>query len=385
MIVPNFKMIRVWSFLLVFTCVQPLIGQDADYKMQGEYSGSVSADGEELKFGMQVIALGDGSFTGVGYRGGLPGDGWDMSNPKRVENVKSVDGKLSLTAWDATVEVVDGVATIVADGQTLGKLSKLERKSPTLGQKPPKGAVVLFDGSSVEGWEHKGKPANMTKDGLLKQGAQSKKTFGDHKLHIEFLLPYMPKARGQGRGNSGLYLQGRYEVQMLDSFGLSGENNECGGIYSIKKPDENMCFPPMQWQTYDVEFHAAKFKDGKKVEDAWMTVAHNGVVIHEKVKLPKKTTAAPNNEGPEPGFIYLQNHGNEVRYRNIWVDKLNSEESAEEGAESENKNINQDCTLELSRKQESRQSNETYKANIEMDMDYVLYLPADYEKKKIGH
>lgn len=382
---PNFKMIRVWSFLLVFTCVQPLIGQDADYKMQGEYSGSVSADGEELKFGMQVIALGDGSFTGVGYRGGLPGDGWDMSNPKRVENVKSVDGKLSLTAWDATVEVVDGVATIVADGQTLGKLSKLERKSPTLGQKPPKGAVVLFDGSSVEGWEHKGKPANMTKDGLLKQGAQSKKTFGDHKLHIEFLLPYMPKARGQGRGNSGLYLQGRYEVQMLDSFGLSGENNECGGIYSIKKPDENMCFPPMQWQTYDVEFHAAKFKDGKKVEDAWMTVAHNGVVIHEKVKLPKKTTAAPNNEGPEPGFIYLQNHGNEVRYRNIWVDKLNSEESAEEGAESENKNINQDCTLELSRKQESRQSNETYKANIEMDMDYVLYLPADYEKKKIGH
>lgn len=378
---PNFKMIRVWSCLLALTCIQPLVGQDADYKMQGEYSGSVSADGEELKFGLQVIALGDGSFTGVGYRGGLPGDGWDMSNPKRVENVKSADGKLSLTAWDATVEVVDGVASVHAEGQNLGKLSKVERKSPTLGQKPPQGAVVLFDGSSVEEWEHRGKPANMTKDGLLKQGAQSKKTFGDHKLHIEFLLPYMPKARGQGRGNSGLYLQGRYEVQMLDSFGLSGENNECGGIYSIKKPDENMCFPPMQWQTYDVEFHAAEFKDGKKVKDAWMTVAHNGVVIHEKVKLPKKTTAAPNNEGPEPGFIYLQNHGNEVRYRNIWVDKLNSEE----GADSENKNINQDCVFELNSEQESRQSNETYKATMEMDMDYVLYLPADYEKKKIGH
>ena len=378
---PNFKMIRVWSCLLALTCIQPLVGQDADYKMQGEYSGSVSADGEELKFGLQVIALGDGSFAGVGYRGGLPGDGWDMGNPKRVGPVKSVDGKLSLTAGDATIEVVDGGATVLADGQNLGKLSKVERKSPTLGQKPPKGAVVLFDGSSVEEWEHRGKPANMTKDGLLKQGAQSKKTFGDHKLHIEFLLPYMPKARGQGRGNSGLYLQGRYEVQMLDSFGLSGENNECGGIYSIKKPDENMCFPPMQWQTYDVEFHAAEFKDGKKVEDAWMTVAHNGVVIHEKVKLPKKTTAAPNNEGPEPGFIYLQNHGNEVRYRNIWVDKLNSEK----GADSENKNINQDCVLELNSEQESRQSNETYKATIEMDMDYVLYLPADYEKKKIGH
>ena len=356
------------------------MGQDADYKMQGEYSGTVSADGE-LKFGLQVIALGDSKFTGVGYRGGLPGDGWDKSEPKRVENVKSVDGKLMFEAWDATVQVANGVATVLVDGQSIGELSRLERKSSTLGKKPPQGAVVLFDGSSVDGWEHKGKPANMTDDGLLKQGAQSKKKFGDHKLHIEFLLPYMPKARGQGRGNSGLYLQGRYEVQMLDSFGLSGENNECGGIYSIKKPDENMCYPPMQWQTYDVEFHAAKFADGKKIEDAWMTVAHNGVVIHDKVKLPKKTTAAPNNEGPEPGFVYLQNHGNEVRYRNIWAVRMDLDK-ASGASESE---TNQDCVLELNREQEARQSNENYKAQIEMDMNYALYLPAEYEKKKIGH
>lgn len=378
---PNIKLIPVWSCLLALTCVQPLLGQDADYKIQGEYSGSVSADGEGFKYGIQVIALGDGKFTGVGYTGGLPGDGWDMSDPERVENVKLVDGKLTLQGSEATAVIADGVATIMSEGQALGDLPRLKRKSPTLGKKPPKGAMVLFDGSSVDGWEHKGNPANMTDDGLLKQGAQSKKTFGDHKLHIEFLLPYMPKARGQGRGNSGLYLQGRYEVQILDSFGLSGENNECGGIYSIKKPDENMCLPPMQWQTYDVEFHAAKFADGKKVKDAWMTVAHNGVVIHEKVKLPKKTTAAPNNEGPEPGFIYLQNHGNEIRFRNIWVDKLDSEEAGESKA-NESK---QDCVLELSREQDSRQSDETHKVKIEMDMDYVLYLPADYEKKKSGH
>lgn len=377
---PNFKLIRVWSCIVALSCVSALMGQDADYKMQGEYSGTVSADGE-LKFGLQVIALGDSKFTGVGYRGGLPGDGWDKSEPKRVENVKSVDGKLMFEAWDATVQVANGVATVLVDGQSIGELSRLERKSPTLGKKPPQGAVVLFDGSSVDGWEHKGKPANMTDDGLLKQGAQSKKKFGDHKLHIEFLLPYMPKARGQGRGNSGLYLQGRYEVQMLDSFGLSGENNECGGIYSIKKPDENMCYPPMQWQTYDVEFHAAKFADGKKIEDAWMTVAHNGVVIHDKVKLPKKTTAAPNNEGPEPGFVYLQNHGNEVRYRNIWAVRMDLDK-ASGASESE---TNQDCVLELIREQEARQSNENYKAQIEMDMNYALYLPAEYEKKKIGH
>jgi hypothetical protein len=97
--------------------------------------------------------------------------------------------------------------------------------------------------------------------------------------------------------------------------------------------------------------------------------------------LPKKTTAAPNNEGPEPGFIYLQNHGNEVRYRNIWVDKVDSGGAAE-SIKTETK---QDCVLEVNREQETRQSNETYKAQIEMDMDYVLYLPAEYEKKKIGH
>jgi hypothetical protein len=138
-------------------------------------------------------------------------------------------------------------------------------------------------------------------------------------LHIEFFLPFKPKARGQGRGNSGCYLQGRYEVQVLDSFGLEGRNNECGGIYSIKPPDLNMCYPPLCWQTYDIEFTAAKFKDGKKVEDARMTVLHNGVKIHDNVKLPKRTTASPLPEGPEPGFLHLQDHGNPVRYRNIWV------------------------------------------------------------------
>jgi len=112
-------------------------------------------------------------------------------------------------------------------------------------------------------------------------------------------------------------------------------------------------------------------------------VAHNGVVIHEKGKLPKKTTAAPNNEGPEPGFVYLQNHGNEVRYRNIWAVRMDLEKAS--GASESESETNQDCVLELNREQEGRQSNENYKAQIEMDMNYALYLPAEYEKKKIGH
>jgi hypothetical protein len=107
---------------------------------------------------------------------------------------------------------------------------------------------------------------------------------------------------------------------MLDSFGLKGMHNECGGIYSVRAPDLNACLPPLTWQTYDIEYKAARFgADGKKTTNAQMTVRLNGIVIHDKVELPKRTTASPLPEGVEPGPVYLQNHGNPIRYRNIWV------------------------------------------------------------------
>jgi hypothetical protein len=195
---------------------------------------------------------------------------------------------------------------------------KVNRKSETMGAKPPAGAVVLFDGTSADAFTG----GRMTEDGLLEQGCTSKQTFGSHKLHIEFRLPYKPLARGQARGNSGLYLQGRYEVQMLDSFGLKGEQNECGGIYSVGPPAVNMCFPPLSWQTYDVDYQAAVYDaSGKLTQNPRVTVKHNGVVIHDDIELPgeRNTTAAPVKAGPEPGPVYLQDHGNPVRYRNIWV------------------------------------------------------------------
>src|SRR5690606_30877603 len=123
-----------------------------------------------------------------------------------------------------------------------------------------------------------------TEDGLLPQGSNSKSKHGSCTLHIEFLLPFEPKGSGQGRGNSGVYLQGRYEVQVLDSFGLEGRDNECGGIYTVAAPAVNMCLPPMQWQTYDIEFTAAKYEGRRKVANARMTVRHNGVVIHQDVE-----------------------------------------------------------------------------------------------------
>ena len=139
-------------------------------------------------------------------------------------------------------------------------------------------------------------------------------------MHLEFRTPYKPTARGQGRGNSGFYAQGRYEVQILDSFGLEGADNECGGVYSVGSPKVNMCFPPLSWQTYDVDFKAARYDaEGKKTKDAIMTVRHNGVVIHQDLVADHSTTASPLKEGPEPGPINLQDHGNPVRFRNIWV------------------------------------------------------------------
>jgi hypothetical protein len=152
----------------------------------------------------------------------------------------------------------------------------------------------------------------------------TKERFGDHKLHIEFKLPYMPFASGQGRANSGVYLHGRYEVQVLDSYGLEGEDNECGGIYQVSKPAVNMCYPPLQWQCYDITFRAPHFDNAmKKTANARITVVHNGVVIHDNIELPKGTGGAIDNNEGRLGVLLLQDHGNPVQFRNIWVEKLN--------------------------------------------------------------
>lgn len=287
-----------------------------DFAVQGEYEGPAQYQGEH-KYGAQVIALGDGKFRCVGHKGGLPGAGWD-GGKKQLSEGEMVDGvpTFLIKGGHVVLKIKDGVLTAtLANGKNVGTLKKVERKSPTLGAKPPAGAVVLFDGTTPDNF----KGGRMTEDGLLIEGATSKQTFQSFTLHMEFRTPFRPDATGQKRGNSGFYAQGRYEVQILDSFGLEGLQNECGGIYSIGPPKVNMCFPPLSWQTYDVEFTAAEYKDGKKVKHAVMTVRHNGVVIHEDQELDHATTAAPLAEGPEPGPVFFQNHGNPVRFRNVWV------------------------------------------------------------------
>jgi len=291
-----------------------------DFQIQGEYSGVIKeAEGDGQKVGVQVIAQGDGKFLAVVHVGGLPGDGWNGEKKKEVAGKLAGDPAAAefIDSEEQVRGVIqDGVLRVTdADDKPLGTLKKVIRKSRTLGKKPPENAVVLFDGKNADAF----KGGRMTSDGCLMHGCTSKQLFDSFDLHLEFQLSFMPFARGQGRSNSGCYVQGRYEVQVLDSFGLKGKNNECGGIYSVKDPDLNMCYPPLSWQTYDVEYTAAEYEGGKKVKNAKMTVYHNGVLVHRDVELPKGTTAHPVKEGPEPGPIYLQNHGNPLKYRNIWV------------------------------------------------------------------
>lgn len=290
---------------------------DEDFPFQGEYSGQVGG----AKVGVQVVALGKGTFEGVICEGGLPGDGWDLKkNPREKVKGQRDGGKVTFNSppWQGRIE---GGKLIITgeDGKERGTLEKVARKSPTLGAKPPEGAVVLFDETKAAETVKNFQGGKLSEDGLLTPGVNSTQKFGDCTMHLEFLLPYMPEARGQGRGNSGSYLQGRYEVQILDSFGLTGENNECGGIYTIAKPRLNMCFPPLSWQTYDIDYTAAKYSEGKVVSKPKITVKHNGELIHDNVELTHATTSSVQPEGPEPGPLHLQNHGTPVRYRNIWV------------------------------------------------------------------
>jgi hypothetical protein len=300
---------------LTWTDPNRAAAEDPDFSIQGEYGVAK----KKQAWGVQVVALGGGQFDAYLLEDGLPGLGWDrkkarikLSGTREGNAVQLVtaDGSLSAT-------IKDGRIAVRQSDKRITDLPHVTRKSPTLGAKPPEGAVVLFDGKSADAWIN-----GRVENGLLpNSNITTKQKFGDYKLHLEFRTPYKPYARGQQRGNSGVYHQGRYETQVLDSFGLEGRQNECGGIYSIADSRINMCFPPLTWQTYDVDFTAARFNNrGELRKPARMTVRLNGVLIHEKQDLPKTTTAAPVKEiTPDPGPIFIQHHGNPVYYRNIWI------------------------------------------------------------------
>ncbi|MCC5827965.1 MAG: DUF1080 domain-containing protein [Phycisphaeraceae bacterium] len=333
----------------MYTTAEAAKQHDPDFIVQGEYRGEVRI-GEDIEvFGVHMVAQGNDRFRVVRYEGGLPGDGWapseqaaeagqENSRPtidgrppsfinEKLEHKPQRPGKRDvvettrtddrITAdfgdWKVTWEE-GGLAVTDSEDRALGRLARVDRKSPTLGQQPLEGAVVLFDGTNVDRW-HNGR---IVLDDLLFRGVTTRENFGAIYLHVEFRLPYMPRARGQGRANSGVYIQRRYEVQVLDSFGLDATRSGGGGIYNVHAPDVNMCRPPLTWETYDIYFMPPRYEENRKVANARMTVYQNGVLIHDDVEVPRQTGGG-RPESPEPGPIYLQDHGEPVVYRNVWL------------------------------------------------------------------
>ena len=323
----------------VYASIEEARQAGPDFDIQGEYEGTIGAAKE--KIGVQVIALGGGAFQAVFLPGGLPGAGWDGKsralcdgslegdkavfvpakgdrgymdgNPKRFIAVRKFP---PAGQKDYTASIEGGKLVGKTDTGAAIAAKKVLRKSTTLGAKPPEGATVLLaftpgKAPSLEAWTNPkllADPNGFMQ--VVRRGGStnSKKRFaGPWRMHVEFRTPFQPPARGQGRGNSGVFPPGGREIQVLDSFGLEGLGNECGGIYGDRSPRVNMCLPPLSWQTYDVEYHPAE--PGKKgSEQAWYKVVHNGVTIHEKVPLG----------GSRTGGLNLQDHGNPVAYRNIW-------------------------------------------------------------------
>lgn len=276
-------------------------------------AGAQEASTEML--GLQIRSIGGDEFEAMSFMGGLPGQDQHKPTPIRMIGRRSGDFVvLSGGPWAIFVEK-DSCLLLDRKGNKVGQLQRIHRTSPTLGARPPKDSIVLFDGTNIDHFTN----AQMTKDGLLMEGADLKPMFQDFNMHVEFRLPYMPEADGQQRANSGLYLQSRYECQVLDSFATDPVFNGCGALYRFRKPDFNMCLPPLVWQSYDVQFTAPRWAaDGTKLRDAHLTSWVNGVKVHDNVALPDKTGAGKQEE-PVLLPIRIQDHGDPVRFRNIWI------------------------------------------------------------------
>ncbi len=295
----------------------------------GDWEGLWSSgEGKHPWIGAQVIALGQGAY--------------DVVLTRKLYARAPLFKKVAAKEEGDTLVFDDGeyYGKIQGDAFTGGRRGEkpgefaLERytwASPNLGAKPPKKAIVLFDGSGFDEWRRfpKGKSWDILPGNVLQADPdvgyiETEREFSDAKLHIEFRLPFLPEKRSQERGNSGVFLQRYFEVQILDSYGLPGYWNECGAIYQISAPRVNMAAPPLQWQSYDIEFRAARYdRKGRLVENPRMTVVHNGVPVQNDIEMPRGTSGdfkkKPVAPPEEPNCIRLQAHKNRVQFRNIWV------------------------------------------------------------------
>jgi len=210
------------------------------------------------------------------------------------------------------------------------EMTRISKESPRAGMNPPENAVILLaykpdqqpdlSAWTNQEWEATDKGTMMCLPG--RGGTQTKMKFNDiAHLHLEFMMPNESLHLDQYRGNSGLFVCGTYEVQLLDSYGKIVTSGDCGAIYNIARPKTNASLPPGTWQTYDITFRSARLdKNGNVEELPRITVVHNGIKIHDNLEIPTPT-ANPKKPHPTQGVISLQHHdnGHRIQFRNIWL------------------------------------------------------------------
>ncbi|MEM6779361.1 MAG: DUF1080 domain-containing protein [Planctomycetota bacterium] len=298
----------------------PTDGEAAkDFAIIGEFVGQRMDDPTQI-MGLQIRCLGDGQFEARQTCGGLPGEAaFDESSTKHLIGRRSGDAVVLSGAADAYFVTSDRCTVVSSEAQMIATLQRIERRSPTLGAKPPKGAIVLYRDPTKPPKLSEFMPGATTDGDLLTEGVLIQPLLQDFDLHLEFKIPHMPAMTEQKRGNSGVYLQSRYECQVLDSFGTDRVFNGLGALYRVKPADVNMAFPPLVWQTYDIRFSAARFNaDGSKRSKARVSSWVNGVQVQNDVALDGPTGHG-SDESPEPLPTKLQNHNDPIRYQNIWM------------------------------------------------------------------
>jgi len=370
-----------WVVVIASAAAWALAGAPTEAEVQGLYEGTCQSAKAAGKIEARAVAMGKRAYKllvrdGIGVKS-TPNVEMDGTT---VGDEVGFAGKLGEVIWEGRF-AAGAISGKFGEGGTF-ELKRVQRTSPTMGAKPPEGAVVLLDGKSFdqvvrggnqpwyvgdksragevvwevalravgkepkawptkenplpEGWELMPEKRQVDvvlvigEDGSIqvpRGGFNSKQQLdGSFKYHVEFCNPLQPEARSQGRGNSGVYLPNGDEIQVLDSFGMpTYTGGGCGGLYMYKDPDVmaeleylkgqkeskfNLAsLPPGEWQTYDIEYRVTK-KDGKLVGKPTLTVVHNGIRIHDNVQL--------RGDAKKGGF-HWQDHGNPVRYRNIWV------------------------------------------------------------------
>ncbi|TWU17478.1 hypothetical protein Pla52o_50340 [Novipirellula galeiformis] len=289
---------------------------EPNFPLMGEFVGPIKTDTEDKNVvALQIRPIGNDTFEAIQYLGGLPGEEGHQTETVQLIGRRSGDFVVLSGGPYAVFVEKEGCLVLDRKGNRIGELKRVERESSTLHAPAPKDGIVLFDGSSTDQFID----GQMTSDGLLMHGTKIKPMMQDFNLHLEFRLPYMPEALDQARGNSGIYLHGRYECQVLDSFATPPVFNGAGALYRFRAPDLNMCFPPLAWQTYDIQFTAARWDaDGNKLRGAHVTSWLNGVKIQDDVELPGPTGAG---KAEEPNLLptLFQDHGDPVRFRNVWI------------------------------------------------------------------